>query len=69
LDYNAPINILQEYSDILLAALLSGHAEIVKLLLLHGAEINPISKVLTLLNIAIRYCREEVIGLLLNTRA
>lgn len=53
----------------LLAALLGSHAKIVKLLLLYSAEINPISKVLTPLNIAICYYREEVIGLLLNARA
>ena len=53
----------------LLVALLGGHTKIVKLLLLYGAKINPISKVLTPLNIAIRYRREEVIGLLLNARA
>ena len=53
----------------LLAASLGSYAEIVKLLLLHSAKINPISKVLTLLNAAICYRREEVIGLLLNARA
>ena len=69
LDHNAPVNISQEYSDVLSAASSGGHAEIVKLLLLHGAEINPVSEVLTPLNAAIRHRREEVIGLLLNAGA
>ena len=33
LNHNAPVNILQEYSDMLSAASSGGHAEIVKLLL------------------------------------
>ena len=50
-------------------ALSGGYTEIVKLLLQYGAEINSISEVLTPLNIAICYRREEVIELLLNARA
>ena len=47
----------------------SGHTKIVKLLLQHGAEINPINEILMPLNAAICYCKEEIIGLLLNAGA